>query len=90
MGINVRFVGEEPLDNVTRQYNEALKRELPKYGIELKEIQRLSVDGEAISASKVRRLLKDGAFDEIKNIVPGVTYDYLVERYSNLTNIIKE
>lgn len=33
--IKTRFVGEEPFDIVTRNYNESMKRILPQYGIEL-------------------------------------------------------
>lgn len=31
--ISVRFVGEEPFDKVTREYNETMKRILPEYGM---------------------------------------------------------
>ena len=33
LGITVRFAGEEPKDNVTRQYNETMKEILPRYEI---------------------------------------------------------
>ncbi len=38
LGIKYRFVGEEPNDEVTNEYNLAMKRILPKSGIELVEI----------------------------------------------------
>lgn len=57
-GINIRFAGEEPLDNVTKQYNENMARVLPKYGIEFQVISRKESGGEVISASRVRKLLK--------------------------------
>ncbi len=76
--IKKRFVGEEPFDLVTRQYNESMKRILPKYGIELIEIPRKKGNNNiVISASHVRRLLKNKQYDEIKLIVPNTTYQYL-------------
>ena len=38
VGIQYRFVGEEPMDMVTRQYNESMKNKLPKAGIKVVEI----------------------------------------------------
>lgn len=79
--INVRFAGEEPLDKFTCQYNEAMKKILPKYGIEFVEIQRKLSEEEPISASRVRKKLQDRDFESIKKIVPKTTYDYLVKRF---------
>lgn len=81
MGITIRFAGEEPLDNVTRQYNDSMRRILPRNGIEFKVIKRKEQDGEPISASRVRKLLKDNNFIAIKNLVPETTYEYLVKEY---------
>ena len=53
LGITVRFAGEEPTDNVTRQYNETMREILPRYGIEFREIPRKTFDGKPISASTV-------------------------------------
>ncbi len=82
LGITVRFAGEEPKDNVTRQYNETMKEILPRYGVEFCEIPRKEFDGEVISASSVRAALKVGDFDKIKNLVPETTLLYLRGRYS--------
>ncbi|MBE5930966.1 MAG: glycosyltransferase [Lachnospiraceae bacterium] len=79
--ITKRFVGEEPFDTVTKQYNETMRRILPEYGIEFVEIPRIKEDGEEISASKVRRLLAEKDFQGIKRIVPESTYRYLVDKY---------
>lgn len=80
LGITVRFAGEEPTDNVTRQYNETMKEILPRYGVEFCEIPRKEFDGEPISASKVREALKVGDFDKIKKLVPKSTLQYLRKR----------
>ncbi len=77
LGITIRFAGEEPKDNVTRQYNETMKRVLPRYGVEFQEIPRKTFDGEFISASSVREALLRGDFDKIKKLVPESTLNYL-------------
>jgi len=76
LGITHRFIGTEPFCDVTRQYNRTLHLLLPPR-IEVIEIQRLKANGEAISASEVRRLLKNKQFSRIREIVPDVTFAYL-------------
>ncbi|MDU2065372.1 MAG: [citrate (pro-3S)-lyase] ligase [Sporomusaceae bacterium] len=73
----VRYVGEEPYCEVTRAYNSALAAVLPQHGIEVKVVRRLAQDDEAISASKVRELIRQGKIAEIAAIVPETTYEYL-------------
>ncbi|MBQ6295832.1 MAG: [Firmicutes bacterium] len=58
MGITVRYVGTEPLDPVTARYNEIMKEMLPPKGIEVVEVPRLTVNGEIVSATKVREKLR--------------------------------
>jgi [citrate (pro-3S)-lyase] ligase len=77
LGITVRFAGEEPLDNVTRQYNETMRRILPRHGVEFVEIPRREASGEPISASRVRKLLETKDFDGIRELVPETTFEYL-------------
>ncbi|MCI8510925.1 MAG: citrate lyase ligase [Lachnospiraceae bacterium] len=85
--ITVRFVGEEPFDPVTRSYNDAMERILPDYGISFVKIDRISSDGPGrapapISASRVRRLLKEGGItDDVLSLVPPCTAAYLKETY---------
>ena len=83
LGITIRFAGEEPTDSVTRQYNETMRRILPRHGVELCEIPRKTFGGDPISASTVRELVKRGDFDTIKNLVPETTLDYLRQRFVN-------
>lgn len=83
LNISIRFAGEEPLDNVTRQYNAQMKRILPQYGIEFNVIPRKEADGKVISASRVRQLLKERNFDEIEKLVPKTTLEYLKDRFNN-------
>ena len=78
VGIQYRFVGEEPMDMVTRQYNESMKNKLPKAGIKVVEIPRKeSQDGLVISASRVRKYLKEKDWERIRQLVPDSTYEYL-------------
>lgn len=81
--ITKRFAGEEPLDNVTRQYNETMRKVLPEYGIEFVEIPRIELDSKPISASRVRELAKSGRFSELRELVPQTTLDYLAEKYKS-------
>ncbi len=81
--INVRFAGEEPLDNVTRQYNSSMRSILPQYGIAFEEIPRKTQGEEVISASRVRKLLAEKDFEAIAELVPETTLKYLKEKYDN-------
>lgn len=78
LNIRARFVGTEPLCPVTRAYNEALKQALPRWKVRLCEIPRMEVGGQSVSASRVRALLKEGNFAEIRNLVPENVYQYLI------------
>ncbi|NMM62178.1 [citrate (pro-3S)-lyase] ligase [Clostridium sp. P21] len=77
LNIIKRFVGEEPYCNVTNTYNNTLKEVMPDYGVELIEIERKSYEGNYISASKVRELIKNDQMDQIKKIVPEITWKFL-------------
>ncbi len=81
MNISCRFVGEEPADIVTKQYNETMKNILPQYHIELVEIPRLRVneanESECISASLARKYIKQGNWAEVSKYLPETTINYL-------------
>ena len=77
LGITCRFVGEEPFDKVTREYNETMKRILPEYGIELIEIPRKEQDGTCISASRVRKYLEQGEEEKAYALLPESTRQVL-------------
>ncbi|MGL4761042.1 MAG: [citrate (pro-3S)-lyase] ligase [Sarcina sp.] len=77
LNITKRYVGTEPYCVVTNLYNIALKNILGKNDIECIEVERLKIDNIPVSASKVRKLLKEGNFGEVKKIVPKTTYDFL-------------
>lgn len=85
LGITVRFAGNEPNDRFTRQYNQNMKKILPKYGIRFEEIQRrefCSEDGsqKAISATLVRQAIEQGDIACVRNLVPDTTIEILKEK----------
>lgn len=83
LGLQKRFVAEEPLDPVTRQYNEHMKKVLGAFGLEVVEIGRKTLsDGEIISASKVRSMYRRGEYGKMKDMLPEYTYHYLLEKLS--------
>lgn len=81
--IRTRFVGQEPLDPVTARYNAAMAALLPQYGVAVCEIPRLERDGQPVSASRVRRLLKEkGLCPEVLSLVPPTTAAYLQKSFA--------
>ena len=85
--ITKRFAGEEPLDPVTRDYNEAMIRLLPQYSISFIKIARTTAEApegkpEVISASRVRKLLAEtGVTEEVLQLVPPCTAQYLKNEF---------
>lgn len=79
LDISYRFVGEEPIDKVTAQYNIFLKDILKQYNINVIEIPRKCIGETYISASKVRELIEHRELNEIKNYVPLATYNLIVK-----------
>lgn len=77
LNITKRFIGEEPYCIVTNAYNEALKEILPIYGVEVVEVKRKALMGDIISASKVRKLIKEEKISDIEYIVPSSTWKFL-------------
>jgi hypothetical protein len=51
-----------------------------RHGVDVVVIPRLETDGEAVSASRVRQLLPENNWDEIRRLVPPCTYEYLREK----------
>ncbi len=78
LGINRRYVGEEPNSVVTGLYNEIMQQKLPEKDIECIIVPRKEADGNVISASTVRKAIHDGAMDSIRDLVPETTYRYFM------------
>ncbi len=77
LGINRRMVGTEPYSKTTNMYNKVLKAELIKYNVEVLEVERLKINDEIISASKVRGFMKDGNIAEALKYLPEETINFL-------------
>lgn len=77
--INQRYVGTEPYCKVTNAYNKCMKMVLPKYHIEVVEVERKSRNEEPISASKVRKLYENYESDKLSTLVPYATLRYLMK-----------
>ncbi|HMM19755.1 MAG TPA: [citrate (pro-3S)-lyase] ligase [Selenomonadales bacterium] len=77
LGIARRFVGEEPYCAVTSAYNQALQEILPAHHISLSVVPRFAVEGEIVSASKVREMIRLDDWEGIQRMVPATTYAYL-------------
>ena len=70
LGAEVRFVGTEPTDALTNRYNQLITN--PTL------VERLSIHGEVVSASRVRRALEKGCFPEAASLCPASTHAYLL------------
>ena len=76
LGINARYVGEEPNSLVTGIYNRIMSEKLPEHGIRCVIVPRKTEGGEVISASNVRQAVKEGRLEDIRGLVPESTYDF--------------
>ena len=76
LGINCRYVGEEPNSQVTCIYNEIMAKKLPENQIACKIIPRKEANDSVISASTVRTALKCDKIDLLKTLVPETTFRY--------------
>lgn len=76
LDIHSRYAGSEKTSHVTGLYNSVMANELPKYGIKFVEVERLSKEGETVSASTVRQAIHDDKFSEVVNMLPESTARY--------------
>ena len=77
MGITCRYIGDEPYCPVTNAYNQAMFDILPKCNIDVREMPRVAINGSSVSASRVRELIRQNGWDEIRTLVPDTTYQFL-------------
>ncbi len=75
--INRRYVGTEPLSKTTNMYNKVLKEALGEEGIEVIEVDRREAGGRVISASYVRRYIREGRLEEAFKLLPETTIEFL-------------
>ena len=78
LGVTTRYVGSEPIDELTARYNELMQELLPQHGITVKMIDRFQQDGLPVSASRVREALAEGSLKQASELVPETTVPYLI------------
>ena len=76
LGATVRFIGTEPTDRLTRRYNQLMHEVLA----DVREIVRLEKEGNAVSASRVRKAMEQGDMSTIRQLVPPTTLPYIIAR----------
>lgn len=76
LGTTVRFVGTEPTDQLTRRYNQLMHEVLA----DVRETARLEKEGNAVSASRVRKAMEQGDMSTIRQLVPPTTLPYIIAR----------
>ena len=74
LGTTVRFVGTEPTDRLTRRYNQLMHEVLA----DVRETARLEKEGNAVSASRVRKAMEQGDTSTIRQLVPPTTLPYII------------
>lgn len=82
--ITHRFVGSEPLCQLTRNYNLRMQQLLESSGdapaIKVVEFERVGNDGGLISASRVRKLYQQRQWSAISQLVPPGTLSFLMQQ----------
>lgn len=76
LGTTIRFVGTEPTDRLTRRYNQLMHEVLA----DVRETARLEKEGNAVSASRVRKAIEQGDMSTIRQLVPPTTLPYIIAR----------
>ncbi|PID88177.1 MAG: [citrate (pro-3S)-lyase] ligase [Bacteroidia bacterium] len=97
LGIKKRYIGKEHYCHTTAAYNEAMHKILPKYGVQVVEVERIDTGIDEtgypiyISASKVREAIKKDSLESVRNFLPETTYRYLAsEASADIRKLIKE
>lgn len=89
--IDIRFLGSEPKDLVTLQYNNSLQEILQERNIGVKIVERKEHENKPISASYVRSLLKEDKIIEAFELLPQSTIEFLkTENGKDVINKIKK
>jgi [citrate (pro-3S)-lyase] ligase len=79
LSITTRYVGEELLSPVTDIYNQAMKKEFSS-DLHLTILPRKKLGQEVISASRVRALLNEQAYEAIRSLVPETTFTEIMKQ----------
>lgn len=88
--INRRYLGSEPFSNTTEIYNQELSSVLPP-DVEVKIVPRAQNNaGEIISATKVRKMIATGQLDQLGEMVPGPTKQFIARNVQTLQQRLDE
>lgn len=80
LNITHRFAGEEPKDRTTRIYNEAMRNVLLRQEINYVEIPRIMSGKEVVSASLIRKYLREERYEDVSFLIPESTWKYFREQ----------
>lgn len=76
--IRRRFIGTEPYCRTTRLYNAAMKRILPRYGVETVQLERRREGEGVVSAFRVREAIRKEAYETVRRLVPPSTLRFIL------------
>lgn len=88
LDIDIRFVGDEPIDRLTNEYNNMLLKSTENMKMRLEKIDRIKDNSEYISASKVRRLLKENKIEDAYKMLTESSIEFLNSQEGQ--NLIKK
>ncbi len=78
------LLGDEPYCKLTNSYNEHMINTLPKYNIQVTIMPRINgSDGQPISASRVRKYIRENNWEKVERVVPVNTIEYLQNIVAN-------
>lgn len=89
LNITRRYLGKEPISITTHYYNVSLAHELGP-DIEVIITPRYEVDGQLVTATQVRKDIKEENLAEIAKLVPKTTYEFIENNLSELQDRIKK
>ncbi len=78
LNITHRYVGEEPTSVVTNLYNQTMSKVLKEENIEVVIIPRKEINGDVISASKVRKAIQENDTNFLISTLPKSSLDYIL------------
>lgn len=80
LDIRVRYVGDEPYSKVTEVYNQAMQEVFGKE-LNLVILPRKAIEGDIVSATKVRKALSEHDEKLLLEFLPATTYNYLKKNF---------
>lgn len=89
LNIQSRYLGQEPFSKTTNEYNKSLTKILtPQIKVEI--LPRLTKNNQVITATEVRRLIKENDLASIKKLVPATTFEFITNSFTELQDRIQK